>query len=79
MNREDESKQIESTRIIAIRRSYIALHLLDVASVLIDAGVTTLEISMVTPSCLLLLEQLATQLGDRIAVGADILEPCTWG
>lgn len=70
MNNAQVIETIERGRIIAILRGDYQGRECDIASVLADAGVTAIEITLNSPGAMSTLPKLIAQFGQRMAVGA---------
>ncbi|MEW9671285.1 bifunctional 4-hydroxy-2-oxoglutarate aldolase/2-dehydro-3-deoxy-phosphogluconate aldolase [Ammoniphilus sp. 3BR4] len=71
-------QQIEQNGIVAVIRGAKPENILSIAKALRDGGVKTLEITVETPRVLSLIEQVSSELGDEVIVGAGtVLDPET--
>jgi len=71
-------QKIIDSGIVAVIRGASPDKILDVAKALHEGGVTTLEITVETPRVLSLIEQVSTEFGDQVVVGAGtVLDPET--
>ena len=62
--------ELTETRIVAIARANRPDHVIRAANVLIDAGITCLEIALTTPSATEVIASLNETAGDRACIGA---------
>ncbi|NEU30831.1 bifunctional 4-hydroxy-2-oxoglutarate aldolase/2-dehydro-3-deoxy-phosphogluconate aldolase [bacterium LRH843] len=63
-------QQVKENGIVAVIRGAKPENILDIAKALSAGGVKTLEITVETPKVLTLIEQVASELGDDVIVGA---------
>ncbi|USG64660.1 bifunctional 4-hydroxy-2-oxoglutarate aldolase/2-dehydro-3-deoxy-phosphogluconate aldolase [Brevibacillus ruminantium] len=71
-------QKILDSGIVAVIRGAQPEKTMAVANALLEGGVTTLEITMETPKVLTLIEQIASEYGDKLVVGAGtVLDPET--
>ncbi|RAK22070.1 2-keto-3-deoxy-phosphogalactonate aldolase [Anoxybacillus vitaminiphilus] len=71
-------EQIKENGIVAIIRGAQPENILPIAKALHAGGVKTLEITVETPKVLTLIEQVASEMGDEVIVGAGtVLDPET--
>lgn len=71
-------EQIKQNGIVAIIRGAKPENILPIAKALRDGGIKTLEITVETPKVLTLIEQVASEMGDEVIVGAGtVLDPET--
>ncbi|MBB5323234.1 2-dehydro-3-deoxyphosphogluconate aldolase/(4S)-4-hydroxy-2-oxoglutarate aldolase [Anoxybacillus tepidamans] len=63
-------EQIKQNGIVAIIRGAKPENILPIAKALRDGGIKTLEITVETPKVLTLIEQVASEMGDEVIVGA---------
>jgi 2-dehydro-3-deoxyphosphogluconate aldolase / (4S)-4-hydroxy-2-oxoglutarate aldolase len=71
-------EQIKENGVVAIIRGAKPENILSIARALRDGGVRTLEITVETPKVLSLIEQVSSEMGDEVIVGAGtVLDPET--
>lgn len=70
MNPEETLRLIGAGRVVAILRGDFGGADADVAGVLVDAGITALELTVDSPDAFRRISSLATAFGDQLAVGA---------
>lgn len=78
MNKASVLKTISDTGLVTIVRATSQEEALKVVEAIRAAGVSTVEITMTVPGALKVLESLASQLGDKVLLGAGtVLDPET--
>jgi 2-dehydro-3-deoxyphosphogluconate aldolase/(4S)-4-hydroxy-2-oxoglutarate aldolase len=70
--------QIKGNGIVAVIRGSKPENIISIAHALYEGGVKTLEITVETPKVLSLIEEVSSELGDKVVVGAGtVLDPET--
>jgi 2-dehydro-3-deoxyphosphogluconate aldolase / (4S)-4-hydroxy-2-oxoglutarate aldolase len=78
MSKSAQLERVLEAGIVAVVRSPDWQQLVDVASALVDGGVTVMEITFSVPNALEVIRQVHAALGDRILLGAGtVLDPET--
>ena len=78
MSKSDDLGRIIDGGIVAVMRAQSGEKLVDVAEALLAGGVNVMEVTFTVPNALLVLEEVANRMGDRILLGAGtVLDPET--
>jgi 2-dehydro-3-deoxyphosphogluconate aldolase/(4S)-4-hydroxy-2-oxoglutarate aldolase len=78
MSKPDQLQRILSSGIVAVIRAERSDRLIEVARALLAGGVEVMEVTFTVPNAVQVLEQVATEFGDRILLGAGtVLDPET--
>ncbi len=72
-DREAVVREIERTGIVAILRTRSSEQLMDVATALVDVGLTCVEVTMTTPGALDVVRAAGAKFGDRCVFGAGTI------